>query len=233
MKTLQAVLVLLVGCGGPFSTAPSLTGDGGREAVQAADAGPQSDDAEQAGTLAHDDAADAHDGAQLVDVADAAPDTGPTCITDLSGVGTSDFRIAFTLETTTHTAMALVDQNGSCQQACGGAASVEWDMFVQGPTGGVLIETDDGTAADRVFAVSGQPVNDGVPHHIEAGRVAGLLWVKVDGQSSAGVPDTNALDVLPELVVGRDPCASSAGNAGCPAVLPLDGMLTELCVSRL
>jgi len=51
MKTLHAALVLLVGCGGPFSTAPSLAGDGGREAVQAADAGPQSDDAEQAGTL--------------------------------------------------------------------------------------------------------------------------------------------------------------------------------------
>jgi len=166
-------------------------------------------------------------------VTDAASDASPPCVTDLSGVGTGDFRVAFTLETTTRTAVALVNQSGSCQQACGGAASVEWDVFVQGPTGGVLIETDDGTAADRVFAVSGQPVNDGAAHHIEAGRVAGLLWVKVDGQSSAGVPDTNALDVLPGLVVGRDPCAASAGNAGCPAVLPLDGMLTDLCVSRL
>jgi hypothetical protein len=228
------VVMVLVGCGGPaFSTvAPdaevvtsgdeaSALGQGDSEA-SAADVGAPGD----GGQLAEAHLADAAPS----DGGDAALVDAPACLTTLSGVGPADFYVSFLLTTTTTSAMALVNQSGACQAACGGRASTEWDVFLA-PDGLVQVETDDGVAADRIFVLNGAHVNDGNPHHIIASRVGGQLSVSVDGVSSATVSDSNELTTLPALVVGSDPCAASSGAAGCPAVHPLDGSLTELCLT--
>ena len=217
MRTLVGIALLLVGCGGArFTESLGPTDGGGGDAPQTADAGD-----------------DAGDGAgRAVAAVDDAAETAPACITDLSNIGTGDFRVSFALTTTATTAMALANQSSVCQQACGGAASVEWDVTMTA-SGSIEIETDDGAAADRVFEVGGGPVNDGRPHSVVAARTGGSLWVQTDdGARSELAPDTNALGALPPLVVGSDPCASSTGGAGCPSVRPLAGTLTDLCVTR-
>jgi len=237
----------LVGCGGAaFVTGAEPGDDGGAgDALLGAEAGTEVAQGEDAGRDAGGEvvghvvgqeggAADAGQTSEAsADGGDAGheAEAGPPCLTDLSGVGTGDFGVAFTLTTTATTFSALVNQSATCQASCGGSASVEWDIFMTN-TGSIQVETDDGVAADRVFQVGGGPVNDGHPHSVVVGRTSGKVWVQTDGARSPLVSDANSLGTLPPLVVGRDPCAISPGYAGCPAVLPLVGSVTDLCLTK-
>jgi hypothetical protein len=206
---------------GDFAVGPAL--DGG--ASHMVDTGAQGDDAE-ADVEPHQDAATGQDGdaqvdgAQLVeaDLVDAAADVDPVlaCVPSLADVGTSDFTVAFTITTTATVSTALVNQRAACVGA-------EWDVYMS-PTGAIEIETET-TASDRVYDIGGTGVNDGNPHHVQAGRAGGELWVQVDDTPmSPLVADTNALGTLPALVIGTDACSTTAA--------PLVGSLTDLCITR-
>jgi hypothetical protein len=204
MKTLLAVLAMvLVGCGGSaFSVGEG--DDGGGDVVVRADG----DDAGM-----HVAVPDAAMEAAPPEAAEA--DAGPACLSTLSNVGTNDFRIAFTLTTTAKMSTALVNQRSTC------TASTEWDVFMS-PGGGIEFETDDGVSADRVFVIGGGPVNDGQPHKIVAARTNGQIWVQTDdGIRSQLIPDPYAIDALPPLVEGSDPCTET---------VVLVGTIADLCV---
>jgi hypothetical protein len=154
-------------------------------------------------------------------------DGGPACLTDLSGVGTGDFRIEFTLTTTTTgVQMSLVEQLVACI-ACGGSG-VGWAVTMT-PTGAIAIETSDGTPSHRVFNIGGGPVNDGLPHRVIAGRSGGMLWVRTDGGAISPLKsDPYPFGVLPPLTKGLSPCGSSA----CTFYQSLSGSVADICVSR-
>jgi hypothetical protein len=141
----------------------------------------------------------------------------PTCITDLSNVGTSDFHISFTVNTTASVAMALVNQRTGCNET-----STFWDITMSS-LGGITGTTDDGTAAGYAEIEAGNSINDGQPHSILIERVAGYLMYGSDGVVHPGsTSDTRSLGTMAPLVVGTDPCAGT---------VPTVGSFTNLCIT--
>lgn len=153
-----------------------------------------------------------------------APDAGPTCLTDLSGVGTGDFQIAFAV-TTTHvpaasTYMALLNQRARCDNTLPG-----WDVWMTAD-GSLGIEVFDGKAGvyDNV-TTDGRAINDGVRHRIVVRRSGTLITVNVDGVVRTYPSELMmALDALSPMNVGIDPL--------CPGVKPFSGQLTDVCLTR-
>ncbi len=199
--------------------------NGGTSSGAAASSSGSSSGASSGSSSGADAGVDASDGA-VDDGAHAEAEAGPSCLTDLSGIGTGDFHVTFTLVTTAQSWMALVNQRSACLPYDG------WDVYMT-PTGAIEVETDDGIAADRVWQVGGGPVNNGQPHLIEAARVGGYLWVETDGPPmSVLMPDTHALGSLPPIVVGTDPGGIGPDGCGSGVVEPLAGSLTDLCITR-
>jgi hypothetical protein len=157
--------------------------------------------------------------------ADASTDVAPpTCVTDLSNVGTGDFQIAFTLTTTeTVTTLALVNQRTGCDET-----SSFWDVTISN-TGGIVFATDDGSAASYAFVEAGNSINDGNPHHVVVSRTTAGIALSADGTAvSSTTPDPYAFGTFPTLNVGTNGCS------GLSPATPLagHGTLTDLCISR-
>lgn len=147
--------------------------------------------------------------------------SAPGCVTDLSGVGTGDFRISFTLTTTwtssTDVYLALVGQKAGCDQT-----SPAWYVMLS-ESGNIIGGTINGM---YIEARTGNSINNGAPHRVVVSRVGGLLSCEIDGTpTSAAVPDPHVLDTLPPLVVGTSECLGWAPLAG-------HGTLTDLCVTK-
>lgn len=154
---------------------------------------------------------------------DASVDAA-ACVTDLSGVGTGDLQIAFTLTTTDvpPAYMALLNQRTHCDDTQPG-----WDVWMTA-AGDLGIEVFDGAAGsyDNVTH-DGRAVNDGAPHHIAVSRSGGgtVLTVSIDGvaRSYPGEP-AMALGALAPLDTGTDPT--------CTGVTPISGQLFDVCITR-
>ncbi len=138
------------------------------------------------------------------------------CLSSLSGIGTADFRIAFTLTTTAAGDVALVNQRSGCDMT-----STWWEVNMQG--GDVGAATNAGSGEYASVGLS-STVNDGRPHRIVVGRTGGQLWYSIDSVRAAQVtPDAWALGTFPALSVGADEC---------PGYVSLDrSELTDLCMS--
>jgi hypothetical protein len=151
-----------------------------------------------------------------------AADAGTTCLTDLSGVGTADFHIAFTLTTTAGSIdMALLNQRTGCDET-----TTWWDVSYipsTSTTGGLAVATDDGTHYVIAEQATGAVVDDGKPHHIVVARVGGQLGFSVDGLTAAGpIPNAYSFGAMPPLRVGTDDCAGFA---------PTIGSITDVCIT--
>lgn len=236
MKKLTAtstlLALLLPACGGAPFNAGSITStrDGGgddsaepgdtgaateaeTEAEAEADASPEA--APEASTDTGPEAAPADAGAP-----DTSIEAGRVCALDLSGVGSRDFRISFTLTTSNGGAtLDLVNQRTGCDMT-----STFWYVTLS-PVGGIEFATDDGSATSYAVVEAGNSVNDGQPHAIEVGRTAGKIWYASDGTiHSALVPDAYTFAAFPALSVGASTCTGTTPLAG-------HGTLTDLCVS--
>jgi len=203
MWRLAAVfLVILSGCGGAsFVAGPAGDAEDDGLSTHVVEAGPVDSGAVDGGVADAD-----------ADVEAAAP-----CVTDLSGVGTGDFQIAFTLTTTAAESVDIVNQRSTC------ATSTEWDVYTT-PGGGIEFETDDGIAADRVFTIGGPALNDGKLHRVSVGRTDGKIWVQA-GQGSELIADPYAFGAFPPLMIGTDPCGATAAPLG-------SGSVTDLCITK-
>jgi hypothetical protein len=223
--------LLLCGCGGAqfgveqgdASPANTHDGDAGNngdamaDATPSHDSGSETDSGSDIGDAGGDDAAA---DARADDANDAAPDGG-ACITDLSGVGTGDFRIAFTV-TTTGENEELLDQRPVCSWGPGGF----WDINVD-PYGKIVASTGDGSSLATVIGVtSSVTVSDGVAHHVVVSRTTQMLGVRVDGIAVPSVSDADFLGSLPPLQQGTSVCV------GKSSVTTLDGTLTDVCITR-
>ncbi len=238
-KLTLAACVFLVGCGGaPFVEADpaSLSTDDAPSAQQ-----HLPEDAGAAADSAPDVVGDRGDGGSVGEDAgvasareaasDAAPksDTGadggsaPVCLPTLSGVGTGDFRIAFTLTTTyvpaTGSYMALLNQRSRCDDTQPG-----WDVWMTAQ-GNLGVEVFDGSGSAYDYVTDSRAVNDGAPHRVAVVRSGTSLVVEVDGVAET-YPSEPAMSLatLSPLDTGVDP--------ECSGVRDLSGQLTEICVSK-
>lgn len=209
---LAAIAVLAGACGPAFSAAP---------ADELRDASGSTGDAGDAPAPAPDAAQDAPDDpGPTLDASDAADAPAPHCLTDLSGVGTRDFHIAFSLMTTASgSTYALLSQRASCDTSSG----VSWDVTLQ-PLGGVELATEDGTAASYAFVEAGDSVNDGKSHRIVVARTNGALWYSDDGViRSSMTPDAASF--------GTFGAALAIGSSACSSEAPLAGAVSDVCIT--
>ena len=149
-------------------------------------------------------------------------DAGRKCVTDLSGVGTGDFRISFTLTTTTKADVALLSQRVGCDQS-----SMLWGVSLN-YNGQVAAATADGLPGHWTATTEANSVADGKPHAIMFERTSGKIWISRDGVvDSIPVDDPYSLGALATLRIGTDDCANfwSAQKAGA--------LISDVCISRL
>ena len=220
IKVLLALIAVavMVGCGGSaFSMGEEDDGGGGDVVgthIITTDAG-----------AGESEAAAQVDATPETTTADAAPEAAPpVCLSTLSGVGTGDFHISFTLTTTAGSIdMALVNQRTGCDNT-----STWWDVSYIPSTsthGALGAGSSDGTQASYVVLeqAAGATVDDGNPHQIVVARTSGQLWFSIDGTRSAGpVADPYSFGPMPQLKVGTDDCAGFG---------PTIGSIENLCIT--
>lgn len=142
-------------------------------------------------------------------------------MTDLSGVGTGDFRIAFTLTTTAHADVALLSQRVGCDQS-----SMLWGVSLN-YNGQIAAATDDGLMTHWAATTEANSVADGAPHAIVFARTSGKIWISRDGVvDSIPVDDPYSLGALAPLRIGTDDCSNfwSAQRAGA--------VISDVCISE-
>ena len=214
IKVLLALIAVavMVGCGGSaFSMGEEDDGGGGDVVgthIITTDAG-----------AGESEAAAQVDATPETTTADAAPEAAPpVCLSTLSGVGTGDFHISFTLTTTANGYLGLVNQRAGCDYA-----SAWWDVnFQNGAIGGA---TNSGPNQSAAVGLS-SAVNDGLPHRIVVARTGGELWYSIDSNRSTQMSaDGFSIGALPPLAIGTDGCSS--------VYSPLEGhgTLTDLCIT--
>jgi len=226
IRLVVALALVSSACGGAAFVTGAEPGDGGgaEDAPQAPEAGPEGAQGEDGGQDAGGDvvghvlgqdggAVDAGEAGQVAEAAaDGGTEAGPhTCVTDLSGVGTGDFRVAFTLTTTSQVDVALLDQMSGCSQS-----SPAWSVSMS-YTGQVAGGTGDGAVAHWVATTEANTVNDGKPHAIVFARTSGKIWISKDGTvDSIPVADPYSIGALPPLRIGTSDCTNfaSASTAG-------------------
>lgn len=186
---LSVAIALASGCGRiGFDAATDSTGDGARAF----------------------DAARDGDGSIVVD-------TSPSCVNDLSNVGTADFEVSFTLQTTSGSKSALVHQRAPC------GAATYYDIYLDG-AGKVGFEIASGGS------MAGSPslttVTDGMPHLIKCTRVGVSTGITVDnGVPNSQLGSTYSFGPLPALQI--------AGGHPCTGFSPLVGTVTNVCARLL
>jgi hypothetical protein len=169
-----------------------------------AEAPPTSD----AGVVVGDDAG--------VSDRDGAVD-GASCVGDLSDVGTGDFHISCTIQTTQTLLVALVNQRDFCDFAD------FWDLRME--AGVPIMEVDDGLGTYRELWSTGSAIDDGKPHALLVQRVAGTLSIRIDGVTTASTAAPVSLGHLPPVLVGRDICM------GVDGTVALASTLANLCIT--
>lgn len=178
--------------------------------------------------------------ASIVDGDDTAADAAPSspdaaemtdatpCLTDLSGIGTSDFRVSFNLQTTATGATTLVYQRAVC------AHGAFWDIHLlggnYGPSGHLGVETDD-NAVHYAQLQSVRSINDGAVHAIVVARVSEILTITIDGVLDSSTSSLTNFGPLPPLgFASGDPCEAEPSGE---SYAPLAGGMTALCIESL
>src|SRR5262249_43170173 len=123
------------------------------------------------------------------------------CTGDLSGIGTGDFHISFTLTTTATVLSAVLGQRGICDKG------PMWDVRLT-PQGELEVETDDTDVNNYTLIYTVGAMNNGLPHAVKIARVSGALTVTVDGVVSASTLAPASFGALPALMNGTDICDS-------------------------
>jgi hypothetical protein len=146
----------------------------------------------------------------------AVPD-GSTCKTDLSNIGTADFRIALTMTTTKSGLTALINQRSAC------GPGMFWDVRVS--KGKILVETDD-SASYATSTSTFMSISNGHAHAVLVRRTAGVITIFIDGAASGSLRSSSKLGQLPALKVGTDVCDGVVGET------PFVGTISNLCITN-
>jgi hypothetical protein len=159
------------------------------------------------------------DGALLTDAApDSTFDVSPSCINDLSNVGTANFEISFDLQVTATTKSALVHQRAPC------TAATYWDIYINDVNRAVFEIQAGGSMATSPSLVT---VANGAQHKIVCNRIGAAISISVDGASpNTQSGSTYNLTALPPIEIATaHPCAGFS---------PLStGTVTNVCIRLL
>jgi hypothetical protein len=211
MRTMLLLTLLSSACGGSAFTADLTRPDASPPEEASAP------DAQTDGGMPEPDGGGGQDAA--VDGEGGQAEAGHACVSDLSGVGSGDFQITLSIRTTTTQTASVLGQRGVC------GTSAFWQIQTSA-SGGLTVETDDGTAAGDTLVASLARVNDGVTHRVTVARLAGVLSTTIDGAASGATADVDSIGSLSPLRVGTSVCDGVAG------VVSLIGSVTDVCLTR-
>ena len=236
------IVTMTAGCGGAeFSAFDRTEADGGTPLVDAPDSAPATSDsgtggaggatgtggapAEIDGGTAGASGGSLSTGGELGSGGASSGGTGGAapCLTDLSSVGTGDFRISFTLTTTDvpapSTYMALLNQRSSCDDTQPG-----WDVWMTAQ-GNLGVEVYDGSGGAYDNITDSRSINDGAPHRVAVARSGSSLTIGVDGVFNTYPNEPiMSLATLPSVNTGIDPT--------CTGVRNISGRLTDVCFTK-
>ncbi len=232
MKLLVTILIasLAVACGPAFTLEGTANGtDAGaveETGVASGDTGPSDpSDASAAADVGPDGPSaialsDGGDGGLV----EAGPlDAGPAtvCLSTLSGIGTGNFTIAFTL-TTTSAAVGASEAGASlalaAQRPAGCVAGDYWDINLN--AGRVVAQIENGT--HNVVLQPNVLADDGQPHRVVFSRIAGEAQCAVDATSTT-TSDSDSYGAFPALTTGSE--------NGCATPLTGYGTVSDVCIS--
>jgi hypothetical protein len=140
-----------------------------------------------------------------------------SCTGDLSNIGTDDFGISFTIQTTTTALSAVLAQRAVCMHG------MMWDVRLS-PSGVVGVEVDDGA---NYTLIGGGDVNDGAVHEIRVCRIAERLYLDVDGVTVQDAENSTIIGGLVALETGTGPCVGFDGTVA------LVGTVANVCVGAM
>jgi hypothetical protein len=141
-----------------------------------------------------------------------------SCTNDLSGLGTGDFSIAFTIATSANAGSGVISQREECGR------SMFWDIRMRG-NGNLSVELDDET--NYLDMVVPSTVNDGSPHEVRVCRKGGHVYAFSDGRLLDEAPNTTAFAELWTLATRTTTCNQLDGT------VELVGSVTDVCVGPL
>jgi hypothetical protein len=127
---------------------------------------------------------------------------------DLSGIGTGDFQLGFTIRTTARVPAAIINQRARCEHG------TFWDVRMA-PTGELGIETDGGGYTVLIAGATNGgaiPVNDGEPHAVLITRTKGTLHLEIDQHVAGTAPSAADFGILAPLALLHDVCDGVDGT---------------------
>lgn len=142
-----------------------------------------------------------------------------TCANNLSGVGTEDFSIAFSIQTEATVGSGIVSQRGICMR------SMFWDIRLRGGGTSISVELDDG--ANYTDLTAPMVLNDGAPHEVRVCRKSGHVYVFADDELVTDGANATAFETLPALATKTTTCTQLDGT------ITLDGTVSNVCVGAL
>ena len=209
--------------GGTVGIAGCITVDGYLD-VPGQDGGPSSDGATKTPkppglTAAHQSSPDMTQSPDMTPVLDM---TGPGCVASLSGVGSKDWAIKFTIQTTAKVQSTVLYQRATCD-----ATEDFWDIEMN-PDGTLTLymnhvnkQPGDGYVTIKME----RPINDGQPHTVEILREGSKVSCYIDKEidsSAAPCPNLGQLSTLG--IMRGNPCEAYG------TVAPLSGKVTNVCL---
>jgi hypothetical protein len=135
----------------------------------------------------------------------AVPEPGRA---DLSGIGTGDFQLGFTIRTTARVPAAIINQRARCEHGN------FWDVRMA-PTGELGLETDGGAYTVLIAGDANGgaiPVNDGVTHAVLITRTKGTIQLQIDKQAAGTAPSAADFGALAPLAIFQDVCVGVDGT---------------------
>ncbi len=156
------------------------------------------------------------------DLSVGGDDLATACVSDLSNLGSGDFQIAFTIQTTQIGQFAIANQRASC------STGTAWDLRVN--QGFLLFEVGDPVDGGLSTELTGcAKLNDGHQHHVLVQRAGGTLADYVDGIADAhSVASSTSFGALPPLTIRNDVCVGVDGTQKFDASI---GTINGFCIA--
>jgi len=148
------------------------------------------------------------------------PPASTFCMDDLSGVGTGDFEVKFTIRAGGEAPVyAVLGQRERCEHSYFWSARLLY--------GGLYFELDDNDQ-NYTDCYSPVPLNDREIHRVVVRRTSGILSIVVDcgPPTTCSAPTDLSMPMVPLGNPTNDPCIGSG-------TVPLEGQVRDRCVRPL
>lgn len=205
--------------GAPSAGSPMSVGEGGVTAAGGDGSAPAGAGTEGGAAGRPTDAGGSGQGGEGGALAEVSCERATTCSNDLSGLGSEDFSIAFSIQTTATVGSGILSQRQICMR------SKFWDIRLRGGGTSISVELDDEVNYTALSAP--MVVNDGAAHEVRVCRKSGHVYVFADGGLITDSANATLFTTLAPLATKTTLCN------GWDGTVALDGTVSDVCIGAL